>query len=199
MSDLISRAEAIDIIMSLIEEPEDDFNEAVRCSAKMVMDLPSAQPKQRWTQLMNYLADLQLACSPNCGANGCGDEKLYAFVTGLIKGLQGKNMNDLISRQSAIDALAKNMPSLTTPDGSGELDHDIHVADETYADCIQIINELPSVQPEIIRCKECKHLQKWRSEESVKKFGQIYECARNVLDCPKPEDFCSHAERRADG
>lgn len=57
----------------------------------------------------------------------------------------------------------------------------------------------PSVQPEIIMCKDCKHLQKCRSEESAKKFGQIYECARNVLDCPKPEDFCSWGERRNDG
>lgn len=52
------------------------------------------------------------------------------------------------------------------------------------------------VQPEIIRCKDCKHIQKWRSEESAKKFGQIYECAKNVLACPKPEDYCSYAERR---
>ena len=61
-----------------------------------------------------------------------------------------------------------------------------------------VIDELPSVQTENILCKDCKHLQKWRSEESAKKFGQIYECARNVLNCPKPEDFCSHAERRTD-
>ena len=53
-----------------------------------------------------------------------------------------------------------------------------------------------SAQPENIRCKDCKHSRKWRSEESAKKFGQIYGCARNVFDCPKPEDFCSHAERR---
>lgn len=56
---------------------------------------------------------------------------------------------------------------------------------------------MPSVQPEIIRCKDCEHLQKWRSEESAKKFGQMYECARHVLNCPKPEDFCSRAERKA--
>lgn len=49
---------------------------------------------------------------------------------------------------------------------------------------------------ELVRCKDCKHLQKWRSEESAKKFGQIYECGKDVLDCPKTEDFCSRAERR---
>lgn len=56
-------------------------------------------------------------------------------------------MDDLISRQAAIDALAKAMPSLTTPDGCGEFDHDIQVTDEAYVDCMQIIHELPSVQP----------------------------------------------------
>ena len=57
-------------------------------------------------------------------------------------------MNDLISRQAAIDALAKEMPSLTTPDGCGEFDHDIQITDEAFVDCMQIINELPSAQPE---------------------------------------------------
>lgn len=63
-------------------------------------------------------------------------------------------MDDLISRQTAIDALAANMPSLTTPDGSGQFDHDIHVVQETYVDCMQIIHELPSAQPEPLTDKE---------------------------------------------
>jgi hypothetical protein len=65
--------------------------------------------------------------------------------------------------------------------------------------CLSIVDNAllhKYVQAGIIRCKDCKHLQKLRSEESAKKFGQIYECARNVFDCPKPEDFCSHAERK---
>ena len=57
-------------------------------------------------------------------------------------------MSDLISRQAAIDALAKEMPSLTTPDGCGEFDHDIQITDEAFVDCMQIINDLPSAQPE---------------------------------------------------
>ena len=59
-------------------------------------------------------------------------------------------MNDLISRQAAIDAIAKEMPSLTTPDGCGEFDHDIQITDEAFVDCMQIINELPSAQPEVL-------------------------------------------------
>jgi len=57
-------------------------------------------------------------------------------------------MSDMIDRQAAIDALAKNMPSWTTPDGSGQFDHDIQVTDEAYVDCMQIIHDMPSAQPE---------------------------------------------------
>lgn len=56
--------------------------------------------------------------------------------------------NDLISRQAAIEALAKEMPSLTTPDGTGQFDHDIQIADEAFVDAMQIINDLPSAQPD---------------------------------------------------
>ena len=44
MRDLIDRQQAIDEIMSLIEEPDDDFNEGVRTSASVIYQLPSAQP-----------------------------------------------------------------------------------------------------------------------------------------------------------
>lgn len=55
---------------------------------------------------------------------------------------------DTIYRQAAIEALAKEMPSLTTPDGTGQFDHDIQIADEAFVDAMQILNDLPSVQPE---------------------------------------------------
>lgn len=94
--------------------------------------------------------------------------------------------DDLISRQAAIDAINQICPI--------ETEYDCTLLDRVDVRCV--LTDLPSAQSEIIRCKDCKHLQKWRSEESAKKFGQIYECARHVFDCPKPEDFCSHSERR---
>ena len=53
-------------------------------------------------------------------------------------------------------------------------------------------------QPEIIRCKDCKHVERVRSEEAARKFGQIYICGQNVFLSPKPDDYCSMAERRTD-
>lgn len=97
-------------------------------------------------------------------------------------------MKDLINRQAAIDkAIMIPVARIVTEDK----------VIWRKAVFIEDIESLPSVDAvPVIRCKDCKHLQKWRSEESAKRFGQIYECARNVFDCPKPEDFCSHAERK---
>ena len=66
-----------------------------------------------------------------------------------------------------------------------------------------ILNDLPSIEPadasELIRCKDCKYVERARSEEAARKFGQIYICGRHVFPCPKPDDYCSWAERRTDG
>ena len=66
------------LTLDIKERSEKDFMELCR----------REEPEQRWQRLMMYLADLQLTYSPNWGANGCGDEKLYEFVTGLIEQLQ---------------------------------------------------------------------------------------------------------------
>ena len=57
--------------------------------------------------------------------------------------------NDLISRQAAIDALARMMPRSCTPDGSHPADEEIYKIQEMYADCIESIEILPAVQPEL--------------------------------------------------
>jgi hypothetical protein len=62
--------------------------------------------------------------------------------------------------------------------------------------CIATLMNLPPAQPEIVCCKNCKHIRRWRSEEAVQKFGQIYECAYGVFRAPRADDFCSKAERR---
>lgn len=57
---------------------------------------------------------------------------------------------------------------------------------------------LKNAESEIVRCKDCKHIRRWRSEEAAQKFGQIYECAYGVFLAPHVDDFCSKAERRED-
>ena len=75
---------------------------------------------------------------------------------------------DLIDRQAAIDI------------ASGFC-HPANIAKE--------IAELPSAQPEIIRCKDCKHYQ----EDHLFRIGFCDGRQRNN------DDFCSRAERREDG
>ena len=100
---------------------------------------------------------------------------------------------DTIYRQDAIDALAEDMPQPYTPDGSHPADDGIFMAQEIYADCIQTLKELPSEQPQIIRCKDCNYACIDPERES----DEIY-CSEN--DFWKDDDFyCGYAERRTDG
>ena len=82
-------------------------------------------------------------------------------------------MDDLISRQAAIDALR---------------DAENHAFNSYYQGlkkAHKIIADLPFAQPEIIYCKDCK----WK---------QGAECVRFADVRPFPSDFCSRAERRTD-
>ena len=74
-------------------------------------------------------------------------------------------MDDLISRQAAIDTV-KKLIWLTRD------------AKDVIA---EVIEELPSAQSDIIRCKECKH------------YDPNDHC---YLQGAEADDFCSYAERR---
>ena len=47
---------------------------------------------------------------------------------------------------------------------------------------------------DIIRCKDCKHFEAWRTPEAAEKHGQIYECSLLVITNPSPDDYCSKAK-----
>lgn len=50
-----------------------------------------------------------------------------------------------IYKQTAINVLANSIPSLTSPDGSNLIDHDIYIAQETIVDCINMIKEIKPI------------------------------------------------------
>ena len=84
------------------------------------------------------------------------------------------NVEDTISRHTAIDAFYKH-PNINW----------------TTLDVLTKINALPSVQPEIIRCKDCK----WWSNDDYR------ECSSPNYDdgYVTPAGFyCGYAERRTD-
>ena len=90
-------------------------------------------------------------------------------------------MDDLISRQAAIDAL-KNERSDWNCDYNVPVDH-----------CIDAIYSVPSAQPEIIRCKDCKHGEHWYRDNA--RCFLWHDTGIDVFE----DGFCSYAERRTDG
>jgi hypothetical protein len=87
---------------------------------------------------------------------------------------KGEPMNDLISRQAAIDAIEKE----SQVDGAyGYMD---------TKSIVDLLNNLPSAQPEIIRCKDCKHFA-----------GEGMYCSCDII-VQFDHFYCYHAERRQD-
>lgn len=92
-------------------------------------------------------------------------------------------MDDLILRRQAIYALS----TITMYKGS-----------IPYNTAVMRIKQLPSVQPEIIRCCECKYLQcNMRPDGYLPKGVDEFECRHWCGSCD-PMDFCSQAERRTE-
>ena len=89
-------------------------------------------------------------------------------------------VNDLISRQAAIDALGEEPP--VWYDGDDEI-----AERNQWRRDVKAIKNLPSVQPEIIRCKDCKYC-----EETNHVFGWCD--GRKVWE----DHYCGYAERRTD-
>lgn len=97
-------------------------------------------------------------------------------------------MSDLISRQAAIDALARTAREKFNL--SDEFGHYL----AGLMDGENAIRQLPSAQPEIIRCKDCRHVG---TDATC-----CFVCTRVGMGLKPyhvyPDDFCSYAERRTD-
>lgn len=88
-------------------------------------------------------------------------------------------MSDLIDRQAAIDFIAAG--HLCNPNEPRWSDNEI----------VNFLKSRPSAQPEIIRCKDCKH----RDPEDKK-----CDCGHDIVwNLPRQDDwYCADAERRHD-
>ena len=113
------------------------------------------------------------------------------------------SMSDLISRQAAIDAdgldeeirceMCRNqMKTRRGCDGNCKYD------EKLYERIMQILDKriktLPSSQPEIVRCKDCKH--HWTHSCMDAMPREICDLDQTFYDARV--DFCSLAERRTD-
>jgi len=102
-------------------------------------------------------------------------------------------MNDLISRQAAIDALAEQIAlcdkALNSFGISMKDEYAVKVEKASLVAYKEQLEALPAadVVP-VVRCRDCKHLGTFR--------GKLY-CRHNcgVVE-PKEDDFCSYGERK---
>ena len=107
-------------------------------------------------------------------------------------------MDDMISRQKAIDALGEKPLAWE----QGEYEEGLQTQWESD---VEAIKALPSAQPEIIYCKDCKH---WIPYDWM--FSEVWQ-SKDIADYPEDEigcnycdtamkanDFCSRAERRTE-
>ena len=100
-------------------------------------------------------------------------------------------MKDLIERQEAIDALGYCQTYLFD---SRDKDKKINLEDAEYA-----IEQLSSAQPEIVRCKDCKHYGCILYSGTQFEYGECFghEESHYTFEV-KPDDFCSRVERRTE-
>ena len=86
-------------------------------------------------------------------------------------------MADLIDRQAAIDEWKNDFKGYINA---------LNMPKDDYDGIMKYIDELPSVQPEIIRCKDCKHFA-----------GEGMYCSCDII-VQFDHFYCYHAERRQD-
>ena len=90
---------------------------------------------------------------------------------------------DTISRQAAIEACyQEHDASYSTLEAKGAAWR-----------CAVNIKNLPSVQPEIIRCKDCRH------SEYDAMYGDRYCHHNGKADIVPDNHYCGYSERRTDG
>ena len=98
--------------------------------------------------------------------------------------------DDVISRQGAIDAFKKE---LTVGESKGNY---VTICSAVgYEGAKQILESLPSAQPEIIHCGDCKYY----GRADKRRFYRGMDCLNKHIATIVPDrDFCSRAERRTD-
>lgn len=104
-------------------------------------------------------------------------------------------MDDLISRKDALDAIV----GCTNCETAEQLRAYVtkHSLDNGWIggvlEAFDAVEDLPSAQPEIIRCKDCK----WSDWYDVDGYKYCY-CIETGASGRTADDFCSYAEREKD-
>ena len=111
------------------------------------------------------------------GARNQYDADVLALET--VPSAQPQSCKDAVSKADVLETYSELYDVF---DDNKEIKNELHKIYDK-------INALQAAQPEIIRCRECKHMQE------DKLFGQCWCNGREV----KYDHFCGYAERRQDG
>ena len=112
---------------------------------------------------------------------------------------------DAIDRQAVIDTVRKIILGFFSDEDGVMNDTEKTLLSVSKAVC-NGVRELPPAQPEIIRCKGCKHqVKEWRTDKRLKDKGYMV-CGCEVVGdacgfgalLGQDDDYCSYAERRTD-
>lgn len=105
-------------------------------------------------------------------------------------------MDDTISRKAAIDAIANRTncvdeKTLRAYVAKNNLDNEWTGG---VLEAIDAVEDLPSAQPQIIRCKDCKH---WKDSDGVYRRGSDAEskCPINLKEVYEGTFYCGKAEK----
>ena len=127
---------------------------------------------------------------------------MVTSVFDVIKNLQptcNQLATDCISRQAAIDALDQIFDRCEEIEAhlpEGDPDRTGYKMYQDYMTVWKYLHQLPSAQPEIIRCKDCE----WFRKEYGWNCIEYTVCGISPMHHPirKEDDYCSRAERRTD-
>lgn len=99
-------------------------------------------------------------------------------------------MSDAISRQAAI----RWIKTECNPYGKPTLDY------ETSCRIMEHLDRMPSAQPEIVHCRECRHsyvFEPWDGKDASRYCKRLRRALCRDSDlCVDDDDFCSRAERK---
>ena len=106
-------------------------------------------------------------------------------------------MSDLISRQDAINAVKFGITYAKAINKStGEVKELFKEGNKALNEAAERLKELPSAQPEIIRCKDCRFYE--FKQGSLPWNNSRRYCNRSVSLSTQENDYCSYAELRGD-
>lgn len=129
----------------------------------------------------------------------CGDEEIepareafrMAIEALMAQDVTDTNVGDMVYRQAAIDLI----DGIETERLKGNIEL-------IYAPAIKGLRALPSVQPEIIRCKDCKWWE--RINDTIGYCHATKHCHYSsnweisIYRRQRPDFYCADAERRTD-